>query len=131
VYPIPGIFSLLVFKIHTQTWYSIRKNNSNQNKRLIFHVICAILLSKEKQLDPACAGRTTMADLQPIPPEENMTPVDGGAYISERFRDPGATKAAAPAGNYTLAGVFSIIAFILFIAMLILLYQDWVELSAA
>ncbi len=72
-----------------------------------------------------------MADLQPIPPEENMTPVDGGAYISERFRDPGATKAAAPAGNYTLAGVFSIIAFILFIAMLILLYQDWVELSAA
>ena len=73
-----------------------------------------------------------MAELQPIPPEENMTPVEGGgAYISERFRDPGAMKPVAPAGNYTLAGVFAIIAFILFIATLILLYQDWVELSAA
>ncbi len=72
-----------------------------------------------------------MADLQPIPPEENMTPVDGDAYISERFRDPGATKPAAPAGNYTLAGIFSIIAFILFIVALILIYQDWVDLSAA
>lgn len=72
-----------------------------------------------------------MADLQPIPPEENMTPVEGGAYISERFRDPGASKPAAPAGNYTLAGVFAIIAFILFVASIILLYQDWVELSAA
>ena len=72
-----------------------------------------------------------MADLQPIPPEENMTPVKGGAYISERFRDPGAAKPAAPAGNYTLAGVFAIIAFILFVASIILLYQDWVELSAA
>ena len=55
----------------------------------------------------------------------------GGAYISERFRDPGATKPVAPAGNYTLAGIFAIISFILFIATLILLYQDWVELSAA
>ncbi len=73
-----------------------------------------------------------MAELQPIPPEENMTPVEGGgAYISERFRDPGAMKPVAPAGNYTLAGIFAIIAFILFIATLILLYQDWVELSAA
>ena len=73
-----------------------------------------------------------MAELQPIPPEENMPPVEGGgAYISERFRDPGAMKPVAPAGNYTLAGVFAIIAFILFIATLILLYQDWVELSAA
>ena len=72
-----------------------------------------------------------MADLQPIPPEENMTPVEGGAYISERFRDPVATKPAAPAGNYTLSGIFAIIAFILFIAMLILLYQDWEALSVA
>ena len=72
-----------------------------------------------------------MADLQPIPPEENMTPIDGGAYISERFRDPSATTVAAPAGNYMLAGIFAIFSFILFIAMLFLLYQDWVELSAA
>ena len=72
-----------------------------------------------------------MADLQPIPPEENMTPVDGGAYISERFREPGLTKAGAPAGNYMLAGVFAIIAFVLFAAMLFLLYQDWAALSAA
>ena len=73
-----------------------------------------------------------MADLQPIPPDANMTPVEGGAYISERFRDPGASaKAAAPAGNYTLAGIFAIIAFLCFVAMLILLYQDWVELAAA
>ena len=72
-----------------------------------------------------------MADLQPIPPEENMIPVDGGAYISERFRDPGALSDAAPAGNYTLAGIFAIIAFVLFAAMLFLLYQDWVALSAA
>ena len=72
-----------------------------------------------------------MADMQPIPPEENMVPVDGGAYISERFRDPGATAAPTKAANYTLAGVFAIIAFILFIATLILLYQDWVDLSAA
>ena len=72
-----------------------------------------------------------MADLQPIPPEENMTPVEGGAYISERFREPGTTKAAAPAGNYTLAGVFAILAFVLFAAMLFLLYQDWAALSAA
>ena len=72
-----------------------------------------------------------MAELQPIPPEENMTPVEGGAYISERFRDPGAMKPVAPAGNYTLAGIFAIIAFILFIVTLILLYQDWGELSAA
>ena len=72
-----------------------------------------------------------MADLQPIPPEENMTPVDGGAYISERFRDPGALKPVAPAGNYTLAGVFASIAFLLFIAALVLLYQDWEALSVA
>ena len=72
-----------------------------------------------------------MADMQPIPPEENMVPVDGGASISERFRDPGAAAAPTKAANYTLAGVFAIIAFILFIATLILLYQDWVELSAA
>lgn len=73
-----------------------------------------------------------MADMQPIPPQENMVPVDGGAYISERFRDPGAAAAApTKAANYTLAGVFAIIAFILFIATLILLYQDWVDLSAA
>ena len=72
-----------------------------------------------------------MADMQPIPPEENMVPVDGGAYISERFRDPGAAAAPTKAANYTLAGVFAIIAFILFIATLILLYQDWVDLSAA
>ena len=72
-----------------------------------------------------------MAELQPIPPEENMTPVEGGAYISERFRDPGALKPAAPAGNYTLAGIFAILAFILFVAALILLYQDWTALSAA
>ena len=72
-----------------------------------------------------------MAELQPIPPEENMTPVEGGAYISERFRDAGMTKPAAPAGNYTLAGIFAIISFILFVAMLILLYQEWAELSVA
>ncbi len=72
-----------------------------------------------------------MADMQLIPPEENMVPVDGGAYISERFRDPGAAAAPTKAANYTLAGVFAIIAFILFIATLILLYQDWVDLSAA
>ena len=73
-----------------------------------------------------------MADLQPIPPEENMTPIEGGgAYISERVREPGALNDAAPAGNYTLAGIFAIIAFVLFAAMLFLLYQDWVALSAA
>ena len=73
-----------------------------------------------------------MADLQPIPPEENMTPIEGGgAYISERFREPGALNDAAPAGNYTLAGVFAILAFVLFAAMLFLLYQDWAALSAA
>ena len=60
-----------------------------------------------------------------------MTPVDGGAYISERFRDPGALKPVAPAGNYTLAGVFAIIAFLLFIAALVLLYQDWEALRMA
>ena len=72
-----------------------------------------------------------MANLQPIPPEENMTPVDGGAYISERFRDPGAAAAPTKAANYTLAGIFAIIAFILFVATLILLYQDWAELANA
>ena len=60
-----------------------------------------------------------------------MTPVDGGAYISERFRDPGAAKAPAPAGNYTVAGIFAIIALISFIIMLALLYFDWEELSVA
>lgn len=60
-----------------------------------------------------------------------MTPIDGGAYISERFRDPGAAKASAPSGNYTVAGIFAIIAFISFIVMLALLYFDWEELSVA
>ncbi len=72
-----------------------------------------------------------MAELQPIPPEENMVPVDGGAYISERFRDPGAVKPAASGGNYTLAGIMAIIAFLLFVVTVILLYQDWTALEMA
>ena len=61
-----------------------------------------------------------------------MTPVDGGAYISERFRDPGEAKASAkPAGNYTVAGIFAIIALISFMVMLALLYFDWEDLSIA
>ncbi|MBQ7722222.1 MAG: hypothetical protein IJT64_04885 [Kiritimatiellae bacterium] len=62
-----------------------------------------------------------------------MTPVDGGAYISERLRDPGAAQASAskPAANYTVAGIFAIIALISFIVMLALLYFDWEDLSVA
>lgn len=62
-----------------------------------------------------------------------MTPVDGGAYISERFRDPGAAQASAakPSGNYTVAGIFAIIALISFMVMLALLYFDWEDLSIA
>lgn len=61
-----------------------------------------------------------------------MTPVEGGAYISERFRDPGGVaKAQAPAGNYTVAGIFAIIALISFAVMLALLYFDWQDLSVA
>ncbi len=71
-----------------------------------------------------------MAQKNPAQAEENMVPVEGGAYISERFRDPGAI-APAKAANYTVAGVFAIVAFVLFVATLILLYQDWVALSAA
>lgn len=77
-------------------------------------------------------GRTiNMAELKPIS-DENMTPVDGGAYISERFRNPGESNAtAAPAGNYTLAGIFAIAAVVAFIVMLYLLYQDWTALNVA
>lgn len=71
-----------------------------------------------------------MAEMQPVT-DENMAPVEGGAYISERFRNPGEAKAAAPAGNYTLAGIFSIVALLAFAIMLWLLYQDWTALSVA
>lgn len=71
-----------------------------------------------------------MAEMQPIT-DENMAPVEGGAYISKRFRDAGDVKAAAPAGNYTLAGIFSIIAFLAFVLMLWLLYQDFNALALA
>lgn len=73
-----------------------------------------------------------MAEMQPIT-DENMTPIDnGGAYISERFRNPAEdTGKVVPAGNYTVAGIFAILAFIAFIAMIALLYQDWTALNVA
>lgn len=55
----------------------------------------------------------------------------GGAYISERLRNPDTVKAKAPAGNYMAAGICSIIAFISFIIMLVFLWQDYQALSFA
>lgn len=65
-------------------------------------------------------------DMQPIPPETAGTP-----YISERFR---ADAAGAPEGkpaNYTLAGICSIVAFVLFAITLAILIQDWNFLKMA
>lgn len=68
--------------------------------------------------------------LQPIPPGE-LQPQGEGAFISQRLRNPGETDASAKPANYTLAGIFSIIAFIAFVVLLILLYQDWTALKIA
>jgi hypothetical protein len=68
--------------------------------------------------------------LQPIPPGE-LQPEGDGAFISQRLRNPGEDVSAKPAANYTLAGIFSIIAFLAFVVLLILLYQDWSALKIA
>lgn len=72
-----------------------------------------------------------MVEMHPItdtPAEEAPT---SGAYISARFRNPDATAPKAPAGNYTLAGICSIVAFLTFLVMLFLLWQDYQALSFA
>lgn len=76
-----------------------------------------------------------MADLQPIS-NEQLAAADaaagaapGGAYISDRFRVDNAP--AEPAANYTFAGICAIVAFILFIAVLAILFQDWDFLKVA
>ena len=75
-----------------------------------------------------------MSEMQPIPPEESAEAAGpSGAYISARLRNPGATgaQAAAPAGNYTFAGICAIIAFVAYVVILSLLWQDWSALSVA
>lgn len=76
-----------------------------------------------------------MADLQPISSEQIAAAEGaaeaqaGGAYISNRFRVDAPT--AEPAANYTFAGICAIVAFILFIAVLAILFQDWSFLKVA
>lgn len=68
------------------------------------------------------------------PESSDMLPGNNapGAYISERFREPvAAAGTASSGGNYIVSGIFAIVAFLVFLAMLALLYSDFKELSLA
>lgn len=75
-----------------------------------------------------------MAEMTPIPPD--MQPIQpeqasGTPYISDRFRADAVAADDAPPANYTFAGICSIVAFILFAVVLVILIQDWNFLKVA
>ena len=75
-----------------------------------------------------------MAELKPITSEQ-LAEADaankGGAYVPDRLRVDATPVDDAPAANYTVAGIFAIVAFILFAVTLALLVQDWNFLKVA
>ena len=73
-----------------------------------------------------------MVEMHPITDTPREGAPTGGAYISERLRNPDAVKVKAPSGgNYTAAGICAIIAFIAFVIMLVFLWQDYQDLMFA
>ncbi|MBR3085293.1 MAG: hypothetical protein IKH04_02710 [Kiritimatiellae bacterium] len=73
-----------------------------------------------------------MAEMTPITPD--MQPVaegDGTPYVSERFRLDNVDDEPAKEANYTLAGICSIVALVLFAVALAIVVMDWNFLSNA
>jgi len=54
-----------------------------------------------------------------------------GAFIAERHRLTDAALNAKPAASYTFAGICSILALIVFAAMVVILWLDWTALKMA
>ncbi len=78
---------------------------------------------KLKKAEPAAAATATPA----APAEGN-----GGIFVSSRHANPlEAQNASAPAGKWTVAAVFGIIAFVLFVCVAVIAYMDWTALRYA
>ncbi len=74
-----------------------------------------------------------MAELQPISSEDiaNAEAAAGTPFIADRFRIENNSSKKGDGGNYTVSGIFAIVTFILFIATLAILWQDFQFLSVA
>lgn len=80
---------------------------------------------KLKKAEPAAAA--TAASATPAAPAEGTS----GIYVSSRHANPLEAQPVAPAGNWTWAAIFGIIAFVLFVAVAVIAYMDWTTLRYA
>jgi hypothetical protein len=58
-------------------------------------------------------------------------PASGGAFIAERHRLDSSALQARPASNYVFAGICSILALLVYIAILAILWLEWDALKMA
>ncbi len=72
-----------------------------------------------------------MSEMQPVTEEMLAESNKPSAYISARHRQDAVLKPTKPGGNYMFAGICSIIALIIYAALVFMLYNDFSILANA